>query len=79
MPTRKVLADPDLRQQVLDRLDNTLAEAQRTIDAYAYLIGDMREVASAIGAARGGIIKARLSKAANPPARNHSARTTAAR
>lgn len=60
MPTRKVLADPDLRIQVLGRLDNTLAEAQHTIDSYSYLIGDMPDVVTALSTARRGIIKARL-------------------
>jgi hypothetical protein len=66
MPTRKVLADPELRCQVLDRLDNALAEAQHTLDVYSYLIGDSSEISGAISIARKGVIKAKLAPISAP-------------
>lgn len=38
VPTRKALADPELRAQIIDRLDSTIAEAQKTAEDYSYLV-----------------------------------------
>ena len=38
VPTREALSDPELRAQVMNRLDSTIAEAQRTAKNYSYLV-----------------------------------------
>ena len=66
VPTRHALAVPDLRSQVLGRLDDTLVEAQQTIETYSYLIGELSEVGKNISAARRIVKEAREPKATAP-------------
>lgn len=44
VPTTTALSSPDLRVQVLGRLERTIAEAEQTARIYAYLCDEIRDV-----------------------------------
>ncbi|MGV0982810.1 MAG: hypothetical protein ACOYB0_10665 [Polynucleobacter sp.] len=57
VPTREALSDPDLRQQIINRLDTTIAEAEATAETYSYLAPVLKKTAKKLHEA-GGILRA---------------------
>jgi len=52
IPTREALSDPEMREQVIGRLESTIGEAQTTAEHYAYLVPSFRVTASKLKEAR---------------------------
>jgi hypothetical protein len=52
VPTREALSDPELRVQIMDRLDSTIAEAERTADVYSYLAPALKKTKDKLTEAR---------------------------
>lgn len=52
VPTQEALSDPDLRAQVMNRLDSVIAEAERTANAYTYLVPGLKRTSEKLHEAR---------------------------
>lgn len=52
IPTREALSDPDLRMQLMDRLEATIADAEQTANTYAYLVPTFRRTKEKLTEAR---------------------------
>ena len=52
IPTREVMRDPELREQVMERLRSTINEAETTAETYAYLVPSFKETREKLAEAR---------------------------
>ena len=52
IPTRKALADPELRVQIMDGLETTIVECERTAEAYTYLVPQFKKTKEKLTEAR---------------------------
>ncbi len=52
IPIREALSDLALRKQVMDRLDSTIAEAERTATSYSYLVPEFKKTKGKLHEAR---------------------------
>ena len=52
IPTREVMRDPELREQVMERLRSTINEAETTAETYAYLVPSFKETRKKLAEAR---------------------------
>ena len=52
IPTREVMSDPELREQVMDRIRSTIDEAKTTAEAYSYLVPAFKETRKKLAEAR---------------------------
>lgn len=57
VPTREALSQPALRQQIMDRLENTIGEAETTARNYSYLVPAFKKTSSKLKEARESINK----------------------
>ncbi len=52
VPTREALSDPELRTQIMGRLESTIAEAEETAKTYEYLVPAFGAVRERLASAR---------------------------
>lgn len=52
VPTREALSIPALREQIMDRLENTIGEAETTAKNYAYLVPAFKKTQSKLKEAK---------------------------
>jgi hypothetical protein len=52
IPTREALSDPELRSQVMDRLESVISEAEQTAKDYTYLVPTFKRTKEKLQEAR---------------------------
>lgn len=52
IPVKEALSDPELRKQIMLRLDSTIAEAEHTAELYTYLVASFGKVRDKLREAR---------------------------